>query len=100
MKQSRESVLSMLLSLPLRASLQPITLKWKTVVCVYEEWMLNTIFCMGLKLLMGGSIGTIMYMKINSFLDDSFYNGIAHEQQHATDKKFKCKSQLRQYHNV
>jgi hypothetical protein len=61
-------------------------------------WMLETIFCMGMKLLTGGSISTIMHM--NLFLDDSFYNGLAHEQQHATDKIFKCKSQLRQYHNV
>jgi hypothetical protein len=91
----------MLLSLPLRASFQPITLEWKTVVCFYEEWMDARHYLLhGSEIADVGSICMIMHVKMNSFLDDSFYNVSAHEQQHATDKKFKRKSQLRQYHNV
>jgi hypothetical protein len=39
MKRSREPALSMLLILRFRASFQPITLQWKTIVCVDEEWI-------------------------------------------------------------
>ena len=54
-------------------------------VCVL---MLDIILCMRVKVQMGSSIWMIMHVKMNSFLDNIFYNGSAHEHQHATDKKF------------